>query len=101
MNTETNHISTVRQALIDTIRDLRDPTKPMDIARARAVSEVAQTVINSAKVEVDYLKATSQNSATFFEPKPALPGITEKDSGYTQGTVTHLPNGVTKHRLNG
>lgn len=100
MTEETNHISTVRQALLDTIKDLRDPKNPMDIARARAVSEVAQTVINSAKVEVDYLKATGQDCASFLAQKPDdAPRIT--NSGYTQGTVAHLPGGVLRHTLKG
>jgi hypothetical protein len=95
-----NHISTVRQALLDTIRDLRDTTKPMDIARARVISEVAQTVINSARVEVDYLKATGQTQTPFLEvPPDALPGQGDTSpSGYTQGVVSRLP-GVTRHRI--
>jgi len=47
---------------------LKDEDKPMDIERAKAVVNVAQTVINSAKVEVDFLAAIdSSESSEFFE----------------------------------
>lgn len=50
-------INDLRAELFATVRALRDPTNPMDINRAKAVSEVAQTIINSAKVEVDMINA--------------------------------------------
>jgi len=47
---------------------LKDPDKPMDVERARAVCDVAQTIINSAKVEVDLVKAVSGSpSSSFFQ----------------------------------
>lgn len=51
-----NKISDLRDHLFATLEALSDPEKPMDLARAHAISEVAQTIINSAKVEVDLLK---------------------------------------------
>jgi len=41
----------------------QDKEKPMDLDRAKAVAEIGQTIINSAKVEVDYLKVTGQGPA--------------------------------------
>jgi hypothetical protein len=95
-NTSANHISTVRQALLDTIKDLRDPNKPMDIGRARAISEVAQTIINSAKVEVDYLRATKQASTPFLEVPPDEPylKITKPPEGHNNGIVS-----ITRHKM--
>lgn len=52
-----NHIDDLRSELFATIKALRDPDAPMDIARAKAVSDVAQTIINSAKVEVEMINA--------------------------------------------
>ena len=71
----------LREHLFETLQALRDKEQPMDIARARAISEVAQTVINSAKAEVDYVRATEKRgSLPVFEPgvaRPALPaGVT-------------------------
>ena len=52
-----NDINALRDELFATIRALRDPNNPMDIARAKAVADVSQTIINSAKVEVDMINA--------------------------------------------
>lgn len=52
-----NKIADLRDHLFETIEALKDPDKPMDIERARAISDVAQTIINTAKVEVDMAKA--------------------------------------------
>lgn len=61
----------MRQHLLDTLADLRNKESPMDIARAKAVAEVATVLVNSAKVEVDYLRATQQRRGQFFEALPA------------------------------
>jgi hypothetical protein len=64
-----NKISDLRNHLFETIERLKDEDKPMDLDRARAVSEVAQTIINTAKVEVAYLEATGQiDAGEFFDP---------------------------------
>lgn len=88
-----NHISTVRQHLLDTLADLRNRENPMDIDRARAVADVATVLVNTAKVEVEYLKATNQTSTPFLEVPPDAPYASEG-----------LPNGIssiTRHRLAG
>lgn len=51
-----NKIEDLRNHLFATLEDLRDKEKPMEIERAKAISDVAQTIINSAKVEVDFMK---------------------------------------------
>jgi hypothetical protein len=43
----------------------------MDIERARAISVVAQTVIDSARVEVKFLEATGQDGTKDFFAAPA------------------------------
>lgn len=74
-----NTLEDLREHLFETLKALRDKESPMSIERARAISDVAQTVINSAKAEVDYLKASGEANATLpvFESKegklPALP----------------------------
>lgn len=66
------NIVELRKVLFETLRGLTDKNNPMDIDRARAISEVAQTMINSAKVEVDFIKATEGNGSGFLEaPKVA------------------------------
>jgi hypothetical protein len=80
-------IDALRTQLFATLEALNDKDKPMDIDRAKAVAEVAQVIINSAKVEVEHLKVTGGKGTGFIaDHKPELPaGVT----------------GVTRHRLAG
>ncbi len=46
----------------------------MELERAKEISAVAQTIVNSAKVEVDFLKVTGQKIGSGFIPtKPRGP----------------------------
>lgn len=56
-----NKIQDLRDHLFETLEALKDPHEPMELERAKAISDVAQTIINSAKVEVDFLKATGSS----------------------------------------
>jgi hypothetical protein len=48
----------------------------MDLDRAKVVSLVAQTIINSATVEVKFLNATgARETGQFFEEKPQQPQL--------------------------
>lgn len=66
-----NKMSDLRNHLFETLEALKDADNPMDIARAKAVSEVAQTIINTAKVEIEFLEATGviETGAFFDTPK--------------------------------
>ncbi len=69
-----NHtITDLRAHLFATIEGLRDKDNPLAIDRAKAVAEVAQTIINSAKVEVEHMKVSGEIDGTGFIV-PALPG---------------------------
>ena len=75
-----NGITDLRNHLFAALEALQDEDKPMDIDRAKAISDVAQTIINSAKVEVDYMKATGRPSATGFieiDKPRAIPALKE------------------------
>lgn len=61
-----NKISDLRNHLFEAIEGLLDQKEPLDIERARAVAEVAQVVVNSAKVEVDFIKLTGNNGSGFI-----------------------------------
>lgn len=51
-----NKIEDLRNHLFATLEALRDKEAPMDIERAKAVSQVAQVIIESAKVECKYVE---------------------------------------------
>ncbi len=82
------HINDLRDHLMQTLAALRDRENPMEPDRARAIAQVAGVLVDTAKVEVDYLKATGQQRAGFLEepatallpsahnPFPASSGIT-------------------------
>ncbi|HET6224639.1 MAG TPA: hypothetical protein VFF27_00075 [Bacteroidia bacterium] len=65
-----NKIENLRDHLFSTIDKLMDDQKPMDIERARAISDVAQVIINSAKVEVDYMKNVGGLGSGFIPMQP-------------------------------
>lgn len=89
------HIEQMRQHLMDTLTDLRDRNNPMDVDRARAVADVARVMVDSAKVEVEYIKATGAPKSNFIEPAGhALPLPDGSPSA-------HNPFPSTVHRLRG
>lgn len=103
-----SHISAVRQHLLDTLAALRDKENPMDIARAKAVAEVAGALIESAKVEVDYLRVTKQDYAPFLEcpPDTSAPQLPNGGSPFPPSTSVFPGDrpgitSVTRHRLQG
>lgn len=90
-------IADLRKRLFDSLDDLSDKNaSPETIARAKAVSDIAQTLINTVKVEIDYIRATGGQGGTGFlggAASPALPGgdVVEQGKGYT----------VRQHRMKG
>ena len=98
-----NNITELRTHLFDTLRDLK--AGKMDLDRAKAINDTAQTIINSAKVEVDHIKITG-GCSEFIDTAsaPSLPGLpqTTRTANGTK-TVTLLPGvgSVTQHRIKG
>lgn len=76
----------LRAALMGTLGDLRNREQPLDVDRAKAIAQVASVLVETAKVEVDYLKATGGIKSEFIEPEQALP----------PGVL-----GIRQHRLKG
>ena len=82
-------INELREHLFATLRALRDPDAPMEVDRARVISQVAGTVIDSARVEIEHMRVTGEHQGTGFLPAPPQ---------------EPLPAGilsVTRHRLKG
>ena len=78
-----NKIEDLRNHLFATIEALLDEDKPMDIDRAKAVADVAQVMINSAKVEVEFMKTTGGTGSGFIENtgcRPALRAVGEEEA---------------------
>lgn len=73
-----NRIEDLRNHLFATLEALQDEKNPMDLARAKAISDVSQTIINSAKVEVEFLNAVSGATASGFFPKEEVSGTPQR-----------------------
>ena len=78
------NISDLRAALFAAIEGVTNGTLSLD--QAKTVSELSQVIVNTAKVEVDYLKAGGVSSSAFIEVPDEMP------SGIL---------GVVRHRLQG
>lgn len=61
-----NKIEDLRNHLFATLEGLQDKDNPMPIDRAKAIADVAQVIINSAKVEVQFIEATGAIEGTGF-----------------------------------
>ena len=64
-----NKIEDLRNHLFETLEKLNDEEKPMELDRAKAIADVAQVIVNSSKVEVDFIKATGRDIGTGFIPE--------------------------------
>lgn len=70
-----NTIDALRDHLFDTIKALKDKDKPMDIDRAKAITQVASVIVDSARTEVELVRVTGGMGSGFIPIKsnPTLP----------------------------
>jgi hypothetical protein len=80
-------IQDLRELLFDTIQGVKNGK--VDVEKAKVISDLSQVMVNTAKAEVDFMRATGATNSGFLnsaEAKPELPpGIT----------------GIRQHRLQG
>lgn len=79
------HITQLRQELFGALQDLRAIGRkegPLDLDQvkgrvsiATAIKGVADTLVDTARVEVDYLKATGADCSDFLEPVATHPRL--------------------------
>ena len=84
---ERKTLDDLRAALFATLEGVKDGS--IDLDKARAVNELGKTLVDTAKVEVDYLRATGGGESEFIA---------------TAIGADNLPNGITgitRHRLAG
>jgi replication initiation and membrane attachment protein DnaB len=62
--TMSNKISDLRDTLFETIKDLR--SGKIEIEQAKTIADIAQVVVNSAKAEVDFIRAVGGRDSYFF-----------------------------------
>jgi S-adenosylmethionine synthetase len=83
----TKSITDLRDALFATLEGVKNGT--VDLDKARAVNEVAKTIVETAKVEVDYLRVTGGGESEFI------------DGAIGAGNLPPGITGVHRHRLAG
>jgi hypothetical protein len=92
----------LRSVIFDTIDDVRKGK--LDAATAKAISELSQNVINSAKAEADYARATGQVvrsgliSTEQAAPPLAAPAADALPAATTSVTRTHTDRGTVIER---
>lgn len=59
------NISDLRDGLFEAMQMLKDGK--LSVEQAKAISDMSQVVINSAKVEVDYIRANNGGEMPFLE----------------------------------
>ncbi|MDZ4049267.1 MAG: hypothetical protein U1D54_03885 [Limnobacter sp.] len=96
-----NTITGLRDIMFDTLRGVKNGT--IEIDKAKAINDTAQTIINSAKVEVEFLKATGSPASTgFIGGDNKMKEITNTPTG-TKVVEKDPESGVTTtvHRMRG
>lgn len=83
-------INTLRDHLFSTLQGLKDGT--ITVETAKTIAEVGQVLINTAKVEVDYVRANNGGKSQFF-----LNEVKEVKQTPT-GTVSRIGS-MTVHNL--
>ena len=59
-----NKINDLRDHLFETLERLKEGD--IDIATAKAMADVGQVIINSAKIEIDFIRATGSTKDSGF-----------------------------------
>jgi len=68
-----NGIVDLRNHLFAALEALQDKDNPMDLDRAKAIAHVAGKVIDSAKVEVEFLRVTGAEGSGFIPETARAP----------------------------
>jgi hypothetical protein len=71
----------LRNHLFETLEALKDKDQPMEIERAKTISDVAQTLINSAKVELQFMELIGGNEESQFFEQRQLPRTSASTRG--------------------
>lgn len=74
-------ISELRRQLFATLAGVKDGS--IDLDKARAVNELGKTLVDTAKVEVDYLRAVGGGESAFLDTAIGNENLPEGITGRT------------------
>jgi len=80
-----NDITELRDIMFDTMRALKDGS--MEVDKAKAISDTAQVIINSAKVENDYIRNVGGDGTGFLTPERPRISNSKRGTGVVLGTI--------------
>ena len=83
-----NSIDELRQNLFEVIKGVRNGSISID--QAKMVNELSKTIVESAKVEVEFLEVTGATESKFISPPANEEGETPATPGITGRTVHKL-----------
>jgi hypothetical protein len=84
----------LREHLMNTLSALRDRDRPMEVDRARAVAQVAAVAVETAKVEVEYIRAIGGNGRSPFMTPPGTPSELPAPENTGSAEVKQIGNGT-------
>lgn len=87
-NPQRDDMGALRAILFETVRAVKAST--IDLDRARMVNELSKTLVDTGRLDVDYLRVTQGERSDFLAP------AADKAPGLPPGIT-----GVTVHRLKG
>ena len=61
-----NTLTDLHNHLFETLEKLTDPDEPLDVERAKAVCRVADTLIESAKVELQFMELMGKEDNNYI-----------------------------------
>jgi hypothetical protein len=88
-----SNIDALRETLFDTIQKLKDGN--LDTEKAKTIGDLSQVIINSAKVEVDFIRANGGGQSRFISTAD-VKQITQTPTGSKS-----VEGNMTVHRLRG
>jgi hypothetical protein len=87
-----SNINTLRETLFDTLHKLK--SGELDVDKARAINDVAQTIINSAKTEIEFMKVAGGSGTYAALPHglrvSAFPRSNHRESNPRGFSLTHM-----------
>lgn len=93
-----NDINKLRETLFATLEGIKDGT--IDTEKAKSINDVSQTIINTAKAEIEFAKVNGSVDSRFFN-KPTLPGtLPEKEVKQISTGTLERDGGRTVHTMN-
>ena len=89
-----SNLQTLREHMFATLQGLKDGS--IDIEKAKVMGEIGQVLINTAKVEVDFIRANNGGHSEFLENSGVTPKIQKTQ---TSTGLKVVEGNVTRHIL--